>query len=274
MLKRYLNETVIPQLKTPQDWNKYAYARNNPVNYRDPTGHVVECPIPGGCGRGHPYPWELPSIERVLELAEMANVPPELLGAILETVQAVDYSTTGLLTNDLLEDIVFGSLCRAAHPTFLHPPLNLPGSIQLKEALLFASLFRKHPSPGLTQLQLRRAKEMEEWLFKEVASELEYEPMREALGRSEGTTDLLFSLYNPREAVVYAAVHIRWLIEMEYGPETNASDLSVDQMAIIAAQYNIGPRSERPTADYSDNIFYQTVPLYIRAWQIRLRSAN
>ena len=39
-------DTIVPQPGNPQDWDRYAYVRNNPVNYNDPSGHrAVE-----GCG--------------------------------------------------------------------------------------------------------------------------------------------------------------------------------------------------------------------------------
>ena len=43
----YLNrwtspDTIIPDPQNPQDLDRYAYARNNPVKYVDPTGHWVE----------------------------------------------------------------------------------------------------------------------------------------------------------------------------------------------------------------------------------------
>ncbi len=40
----YLNhftqpDTIVPDPTNPQDWDRYSYARNNPVKYTDPTGH-------------------------------------------------------------------------------------------------------------------------------------------------------------------------------------------------------------------------------------------
>jgi RHS repeat-associated protein len=42
----YLNQftqpdTIVPDAYNPQDWNRYAYARNNPLKYTDPSGHIV-----------------------------------------------------------------------------------------------------------------------------------------------------------------------------------------------------------------------------------------
>jgi RHS repeat-associated protein len=42
----YLNhftqpDSIVPDPYNPQDWNRYSYARNNPVRYTDPTGHAV-----------------------------------------------------------------------------------------------------------------------------------------------------------------------------------------------------------------------------------------
>jgi hypothetical protein len=36
-------DTVVPDQKNSQDWNRYSYVRNNPVKYIDPTGYRTEC---------------------------------------------------------------------------------------------------------------------------------------------------------------------------------------------------------------------------------------
>jgi len=41
-------DTIIPDLNNPQDWNRYSYARNNPIKYVDPSGHMAD----DGCGSG------------------------------------------------------------------------------------------------------------------------------------------------------------------------------------------------------------------------------
>ena len=46
----YLNQftqpdTIVPDLYNPQDWNRYSYARNNPLRYTDPDGHFPIIPI-------------------------------------------------------------------------------------------------------------------------------------------------------------------------------------------------------------------------------------
>ena len=52
-LNRWIQpDTIIPDYSDPQDWDRYAYSRNNPVKYIDPDGHSVKTPpqiCPGGC---------------------------------------------------------------------------------------------------------------------------------------------------------------------------------------------------------------------------------
>jgi hypothetical protein len=44
----YLNhftqpDSIVPDPYNPLDWNRYSYARNNPVKYTDPSGHCPVC---------------------------------------------------------------------------------------------------------------------------------------------------------------------------------------------------------------------------------------
>jgi RHS repeat-associated protein len=50
-------DTIVPNPGNAQDLNRYAYVRNNPVAYNDPTGHILKQPMidgectPGSCGK-------------------------------------------------------------------------------------------------------------------------------------------------------------------------------------------------------------------------------
>jgi hypothetical protein len=35
-------DTIIPDTKNPQAWNRYAYVLNNPIRYNDPSGHLCQ----------------------------------------------------------------------------------------------------------------------------------------------------------------------------------------------------------------------------------------
>ncbi len=41
-------DTIVPDPANPQSLNRYSYTRNNPLRYRDPSGHG-ECDIAGNC---------------------------------------------------------------------------------------------------------------------------------------------------------------------------------------------------------------------------------
>ena len=45
-------DTIIPDLSNPQNWNRYSYVRNRPLNLNDPSGHretSVCSELAGGC---------------------------------------------------------------------------------------------------------------------------------------------------------------------------------------------------------------------------------
>lgn len=43
-------DTLVPDPYNPLDWNRYSYARYNPIKYTDPTGHGTVCYEDGYCG--------------------------------------------------------------------------------------------------------------------------------------------------------------------------------------------------------------------------------
>jgi len=51
-------DTVVPNPGNPQDLNRYAYTRNNPLRYTDPTGHCPWCvPLAIAVLKGIDYGW-------------------------------------------------------------------------------------------------------------------------------------------------------------------------------------------------------------------------
>jgi len=54
-INRFLQpDILIPNLSSPQSWNRYSYVLNDPIRFNDPTGHMVACGVSsdGGCGGG------------------------------------------------------------------------------------------------------------------------------------------------------------------------------------------------------------------------------
>ena len=41
-LGRFISaDSIVPDYTNPQDWNRYSYVRNQPLNHVDPTGHCI-----------------------------------------------------------------------------------------------------------------------------------------------------------------------------------------------------------------------------------------
>jgi RHS repeat-associated protein len=50
-LGRFLSpDTIVPSYTNPQNLDRYGYVLNNPLRYTDPTGHMVDDGLEGGCG--------------------------------------------------------------------------------------------------------------------------------------------------------------------------------------------------------------------------------
>ncbi|MCB9132122.1 MAG: RHS repeat-associated core domain-containing protein [Anaerolineales bacterium] len=51
-LGRFLSaDTIVPNASNPQDLNRFAYVRNNPLRYVDPSGHIL-CDGATSCAQG------------------------------------------------------------------------------------------------------------------------------------------------------------------------------------------------------------------------------
>ncbi len=62
-------DSIVPNPFNPQDLNRYSYARNNPVRYRDPSGHWLETA------------WDIANV--VWDIHEFGNDPSWVNGAAL-----------------------------------------------------------------------------------------------------------------------------------------------------------------------------------------------
>ena len=58
-------DTIVPNPTNPQSYNRYSYVRNNPLGYRDPTGHY-ECQANGICVDAITVPQTLESTPHLL----------------------------------------------------------------------------------------------------------------------------------------------------------------------------------------------------------------
>jgi len=71
-------DTVVPNLGNPQDLNRYAYTRNNPLRYTDPTGHCPWCvPLAIAVLKGIDYGWTAYDVWQATRVLRDAEAPTE-----------------------------------------------------------------------------------------------------------------------------------------------------------------------------------------------------
>ena len=65
-------DTIIPNMKNTQGWDRYAYTLNNPLRYIDPTGHQETCSIiENNCESGEYSPTPTPPLHSTLPTPDL-----------------------------------------------------------------------------------------------------------------------------------------------------------------------------------------------------------
>ena len=222
-------------IREPGTLNGFVYVQNNAVNYTDPSGLWG----PGA----FPKP-PLPDSEQIRDVAGTFRIPPELLGALLQTVVEIDYDWDDFL----VDGAVMGLLLTKER-------WGTPATALLAEVVINA--LPEAISTGLAQMQYGTARGVENWLAQSIAENLadcEYLEMRERLPSTQSRSELAWQLMLPGRATVYAAAHLRQIMEYRFELPVNIAALSDEDMALVAALYNGGMYNSDIT-HYSHNKF-------------------
>lgn len=85
-------DTVVPDPYNPQDWDRYSYVRNNPINYKDPSGHMVACDKDDWACQTHwDYPVITPNDDKDTFDTRQKNEQVETLYNVAEIVLPIFY---------------------------------------------------------------------------------------------------------------------------------------------------------------------------------------
>jgi RHS repeat-associated protein len=115
-------DSIIPDPGSPQSWDRFAYVKNNPVRYNDPSGHDVDCGIgESGCR------------QRIkVEKAE------SLLSKIAQKNYYTNWDDLNKKEQKTLVDIGWDSITFNMSDYAISPLSNISGTLQ--DPLLYISL--------------------------------------------------------------------------------------------------------------------------------------
>ena len=108
---RFLSaDTIVPSPGNPQDWNRYAYARNDPLKYTDPSGHWTEEQLEEYLGENwrDTYFGQEGAFEGREELLEFLLSDNTTSECVLDLVRTVFHA--GAAMHGILDDEEFHSL--------------------------------------------------------------------------------------------------------------------------------------------------------------------
>jgi len=215
-------DTIVPNPANPQDLNRYSYVRNNPLRYRDPSGH---CPLCIAWRLGYEIGCFLsPGGDRM----RRDQIGGQLVTQVSDTIarQAVDQGVDPSLVSAILrhESAAFERrllTCLSSMPPDLNTSVGEGVQVLIQGDT--ASI-----GPG--QMQLRRARELEQ-LGYVTARESDLERIRALLGKET--------------SVEYVTGMVRYLSD-QLSAVAGFSGLSPqDQQRLILIGYNLGWEGEK-----------------------------
>ena len=228
LLGRFISaDPVVPEPGNPQDLNRYAYARNNPLRYADPTGH---------------WPWWA-CVAGAVGLYAVGRVGYEV-GALIAPGgdQARRDRIGGGLVVELSDVIQRESVSHSVDPELVSAvlrhegaaferrlltlwPTMQPGLIANTAEFIQSEIQGDMASIGPGQMQLRRARELEEMGY--------VTPRRNDFERR-------LALLNNETAVEYVAGMLQYLSEQLRSIE-GFNNLEIEQQRrLILIAYNWG----------------------------------
>jgi uncharacterized protein RhaS with RHS repeats len=127
-------DTIVPNLENSQDLNRYSYVRNNPLRYTDPSGHGIKEWLQEKMREWSERTISLPLVylhsDQILRVATARGIDPVVLAAV---IYHESQAQERILGGDQIERI----------------------EVKLRKDPDYASI-------GVGQIQLRRAKELED----------------------------------------------------------------------------------------------------------------
>lgn len=189
VLGRFISpDPLIPNPGNPQDMNRYAYARNNPLKYVDPSGHTVISALD----------LIIQNQDAIRSLAAKYNIDPLLLAGVVFAENRNDHN-----------------LVRDADWSSLFAPFGVGGP-ELKNFL--GPMLKTNPSTGITEVSVVVAAMMDDpSLIPANYADMNWEERaavhmqvakRLAVDKREA---ILKSLSDPKTSLEYSAKYLKFL---------------------------------------------------------------
>ncbi|RLC55581.1 MAG: hypothetical protein DRI80_17590, partial [Chloroflexota bacterium] len=227
-LGRFISaDTVVPNPGNPQDLNRYAYVRNNPLRYTDPTGHLPWWAYAAGAaglyivGR---VGYEVGTL--IVPGADQARRDLIGGGLVTELSDVIEKeATVRSVDPDLVSAVLRHESAAFERRVLTLWPSMRPGLIANTAEFFQSVLLGDQQSIGPGQMQLRRARELEEMGY---------------VTARENDLERRLALLGNETSVEYVAGMLQYVSD-QLRTLQGFNDLSIeDQQRLILIAYNWG----------------------------------